>query len=663
MDPSDAPKHHLAVTVELGPPEGAVVVAESVVDLSAPPDSEHGSLAALLGRVASAPAVVPPVELTAGDDLGTVYRIVRRLGAGGMGVVYLARDLELQRDVAVKVHRAAVGTERLYREAVAMAQLAHPNVVTIHGVGRVGGRLYIAMEYVPGDNLAVWMAAAPRGWREIVDVMLAVGEGLAAAHDAGFVHRDIKPHNILVGLDGRPRVGDFGLVRVSGDTLRSETVADEERPVDEVAAVDRRSVAIADTAIPASGPSPSPRPSSNSPLSRDLTALGTTMGTPAYMAPEQLAGRAVDARADQFGYCVVLYEALYGQRPWPGKTVGELRTEVATVAPREPARSGVPSWIWTALQRGLAFEPAARFPDVRALLVALRAPPRRTVRTAALGGVAVAVAGLTAFAVAGSHGGAGSVSCDAAGTPAVVAWGPSARNLIAANYVKLDAADGPDAANRLATAIDAWSNRWQRAAVTACQATRGHSWSPAIATASDHCLKASLVDLRALVVRAERGPTLIADASTLPDVAACADPGQLVGEGSAPAGAFEGHWNGDFGHLVLRRVGSEIWGVYAHDAGTVRGTLVGGRFVGWWCEAPSRRAPGDAGDVEMQVIVDRDGVRAIAGQWRYGASGDWDGRWDLRWDPTPVLPVLLARFDALGDFCARPTPEPPSPGP
>ena len=94
--------------------------------------------------------------------------------------------------------------------------------------------------------------------------------------------------------------------------------------------------------------------------------------------------------------------------------------------------------------------------------------------------------------------------------------------------------------------------------------------------------------------------------------------------------------------------------IYDHDAGTVRGTLVGDRFIGWWCEAPSRRAPGDAGDVEMDVIVDSDGVRSIAGRWRYGDRGDWDDRWDLTWDATPAAPALAARFDAAADFCPRP---------
>src|SRR5690349_15012869 len=150
-------------------------------DLSSPAESEPGELGELLKVVAVAPAATL-LEFRPGDLFGDTYRIVRRLGAGGMGVVYLARDLTLQREVAVKIHRTGFGTERLYREALAMAQLAHPNVVAVHGVGQVDGRFYIAMEYIQGDNLGGWLAAAPRSWRAVLDVMLGVGDGLAAAH-------------------------------------------------------------------------------------------------------------------------------------------------------------------------------------------------------------------------------------------------------------------------------------------------------------------------------------------------------------------------------------------------------------------------------------------------------------------------------------------------
>ena len=304
------------------------------------------------------------------------------------------------------------------------------------------------------------------------------------------------------------------------------------------------------------------------------------------------------------------------------------------------------------LQRGLAPKPDARHADLPALLHALRSPPRSP--RFAIGAAAIALAAIGAIVYANTRAGADEVPCDAAGSPALAVWGPSTRSTIAANYVRLDPGRGPEAANALAGKVDAWSMAWQRAAVTSCQAARGHDWSPAIVAASNACLKSSLEALRTLVGHAEKGPAVIADTSALPNVAVCADPGQLVGGTPAPPSAIEGHWNGNFGHLVIRRVGDEVWGVYAHDEGTLRGRMVDNTFVGWWCEAPSRRAPGDAGDAEMKVIVDRDGVRAIAGRWRYGADGDWDGRWDVTWDPSPPTAALLKRFDLAADFCAPP---------
>jgi serine/threonine protein kinase len=121
----------------------------------------------------------------------------------------------LGREVAIKLHRVGSADDRLHREAIAMAKLAHPNVVTVYEVGAVDDRLYVAMEYVPGDTLRGWLAAAPRSWREVVDILLHTGEGLVAAHAAELVHRDFKPENVLVGTDARPRVSDFGLASVA----------------------------------------------------------------------------------------------------------------------------------------------------------------------------------------------------------------------------------------------------------------------------------------------------------------------------------------------------------------------------------------------------------------------------------------------------------------
>ncbi|HSD87817.1 MAG TPA: serine/threonine-protein kinase [Kofleriaceae bacterium] len=258
------------------------------------------------------------------------YVIEAVLGKGGMGTVYLAHDRTLGRDVALKLHhRSGAASERLRREAQAMAKLAHPNVVTVFEVATVDDRLYVAMEYVRGETLRGWLAQKERSWPDILVLLCEAGQGLAAAHGAGLIHRDFKPENVLVGDDGRPRVGDFGLARV-GPAPSTPMV----------------SVELAETA---------------------LTQAGTVLGTPAYMAPEQLGGDAVDARCDQFAFCVVAWECLYGKRPFAG-----IDRQTRAEAPR----SDVPLRVRRVIERGLAVDPAQRYADMPALIAALRKAAR-----------------------------------------------------------------------------------------------------------------------------------------------------------------------------------------------------------------------------------------------------------------------------------------------
>ncbi|PCC75646.1 WD40 repeat [Nannocystis exedens] len=300
------------------------------------------------------------------------FTVLRQIGAGGMSVVYAAYDERLDRRIAVKLLRSGESADnqaRLLREAQAMARLSHPNVVAVHEVGAWEQQVYVAMEFVRGPNLRDWLQAVPRDIREIREVFVAAGRGLAAAHHAGLVHRDFKPANVLVGDDGRVRVGDFGLVRHAGDE-------------------------------PADGPAPAPVPAASIvqagarvELSTTLTETGAILGTPAYMSPEQHLGRPVDARSDQFSFCVALYEALYGAPPFAGRDLFELAKRVlaGAVSP-VPEDSKVPAWLRRAVLRGLAVDPAARWPSIDDLLDELERDPERswrTRRTAALVGLAV----------------------------------------------------------------------------------------------------------------------------------------------------------------------------------------------------------------------------------------------------------------------------------
>ncbi|TMQ10572.1 MAG: serine/threonine protein kinase [Deltaproteobacteria bacterium] len=270
------------------------------------------------------------------------YAVVRPIGQGAMGMVYEAIDQRLSREVALKlvlpeVVQSARGKSRLLREARAMAKISHPNVVAVYDVGETGGVVYIAMEFVRGATLRRWLASAPRSLAEILDVFIQAGAGLAAAHHADIVHRDFKPDNVLVGHDGRARVLDFGLAFPRIAELTSDEVT---APHATAAGFD----ATRDGAEP---------PRTNEPT--DVSASNMLAGTIAYMSPEQLLARPLDGRSDQFSFCVSLYEGLYGQRPFTGRSFHEFvdhvqRGELAPVA--NPPR--LPGWLTAVLPRLVA---------------------------------------------------------------------------------------------------------------------------------------------------------------------------------------------------------------------------------------------------------------------------------------------------------------------
>nr|MBA3397160.1 serine/threonine protein kinase [Deltaproteobacteria bacterium] len=247
-----------------------------------------------------------------GEPVGR-YEIVGELGAGAMGVVFRARDPELDREVAIKLVQPQSGIpedelvhQRMLREGRALARIDHPNVVRVFDVGRWQGALFVAMEHAPGVTLRVWLAAQPRSTRAIVDVFVQCANGLAAGHAAGVIHRDFKPDNVIVDDSGRARVMDLGLAQTG--------VA----PADEVETQPGRAVAVAVV---------------SDPDELRLTRTRGVVGTPAYMAPEQHRGQPIDARADQFAWCVALAEALGGQRPYVGTTYDELVAAMAAGRP------------------------------------------------------------------------------------------------------------------------------------------------------------------------------------------------------------------------------------------------------------------------------------------------------------------------------------------
>jgi len=315
------------------------------------------------------------IPLERGDKVGR-FVVLNRIGSGGMGVVFSAYDPKLDRKVALKLLRSGRSSSadpgeaqtRLMREAQAMAQLSHPNVISVYDVGTISDEVYIAMELVEGTTLTGWLRKWERPWTDVLDKFVQAARALAAAHAAGLVHRDFKPDNVLVGNDERVRVMDFGLARWS--------LTEDTGPTDEEA----RLAAVV------------------SELNRTLTRSGAILGTPRYMAPEQFLGRDTDARSDQFSFCVALYEALYGEYPFEGGSAQQLAETDKQAELAQPSKN-VPMWVHQILERGLKRTAQARYPSMDVLLqsavpIQSIAPRRRWIALAGVLGAAVVLLSL-----------------------------------------------------------------------------------------------------------------------------------------------------------------------------------------------------------------------------------------------------------------------------
>ncbi len=461
------------------------------------------SVVALLGRLGHAPDVpVGGVDgalapLPPGAMVGENFRVVGRVGAGGMAVVYLAHDLKLGRAVAIKLYRWPPEPGRLsrtMREAMAMARLTDPHVLTLYEVGELAGRIYIAMEFVDGWNARDWQHHERPDRRDVLRMYLRAGEGLAAAHAVGVVHCDFKPDNVLIGRDGRVRVADFGLARMATDAA---SVTTDDRG--DAGALERLRAGAQESTI---------------------------AGTPAYMAPEQREQRSVDARADQFAFCVALYEALCGRRPGP-----------LDAPPVRDAHEGppLPAWIDRALRRGRDPEPDRRFASMAMLLAALRDDPAsRRRRWWVRGGLAAGL-GLALAGAAGVF--AGPPLCVDAGAPLAEVWGAGRRSQVAAAFARACADEGacpPESHARTQALLDDYAGAWAAMRASACEATHVHGvQSAALLDRRMACLDQRARSLDALVdvlvaadaVVAERAPVA---AAALPSLASCADVAHLT---------------------------------------------------------------------------------------------------------------------------------------
>lgn len=413
----------------------------------------------------------PPPPPPADPRLVGRFVVLDRLGRGAMGQVLLAYDPKLLREVALKLvfTRSAGASARMLREAQALAQLSHPNVVSIYDVGEQDGSVFIAMEYVRGRTLRQWLEAQPRAWRAVVGVLRQAGLGLAAAHRAGLVHRDVKPDNILVADDGRVYIADFGLARV--DPLSAEASA---------GGAEVASASGSELAIP-------------------LTEAGTVVGTMAYMAPEQHSGTGADAASDQYALCVTLYEALFGERPFTGRRPAELVDAKLAGSVRVPAGTAVPRVISRAVIRGLAPHPADRWPSLDALLDALARDPRRArIRALVVVGGMVAVG--AAYGARELERRRTAAACEAEGEAIAEVWNDGARERVRAGLLATDTRAAAVTAEHVLPWIDDYAGRWQASRTETCRDGRLRAqWSPELLERAQWCFDDRRNELEAFV--------------------------------------------------------------------------------------------------------------------------------------------------------------------
>ncbi len=446
-------------------------------------------------------------ELEIGASIGR-YVVVDFLGAGGMGAVYAAYDPELDRKVALKVllRETAGGAEqrkRLVREAQALARLQHPNVVAVHDVGEHDGRVFLAMEFVRGATLGKWLASE-RAKADVVRVFADAARGLGAAHALGMVHRDFKPDNVMIDEHGRVRVMDFGLARTA------EGAATEAELVEPSA--------------------------SSSMLEVQLSTTGTVVGTPAYMAPEQFGGKDVDARSDQFSYCVALFEAFAGSRPFGGGSVPELAANVIKGNVRESAAAGLPGDIRRIAMRGLSVDPNARFATMDELVAELVRDRGRSLRIAGLG---LAVVGVTSAAMAWTRA-AADRTCDGGQEAMDAVWTADRRTAIAAAFDATALPYAETAKTAALAKLAGFASEYADAHRSACEATEvRHEQSAELLDARMRCLARRLDDFTATVEVLERADAAMVERAHvvtggLPALEPCSDPEYVVAKVPPP---------------------------------------------------------------------------------------------------------------------------------
>lgn len=434
------------------------------------------------------------------------------IGQGAMGTVFRAHDPDLGRDVALKALKPVEGsqevTEALLGEARTLAQLNHPNVVTVHECGVDRGHVYIAMEYIEGGTLSDWLHRNPPEaagrFERALDLATQAAAGLAAAHAVGLIHRDLKPNNMLVDAEARLRIADFGLARTTDSPAVQDTPTQDEDP---------------------------PTPAWTRPA-----------GTPGYVAPEQLEGKPTKA-SDQFSLCATFYEVFAGTQAFKGRTAQQRIVSIRAKRFEPPAAShSVPRWLRRVLERGLAARAEDRFGSVQALLAALergRARPARA-RMLALGaaGIAALAGALSIPALAEDQAASAETPCADGAESLAQVWGPTRAENTRAQVLELEGAYSPEAWARMSESLETWGVQWVGEYQEACAATKIRGQQPPETMALKmRCLDRQLIVVDATLERAGAMslPAVVAALADGPRPIECRDVAQLEATLQEPA--------------------------------------------------------------------------------------------------------------------------------
>ncbi|MBL4636568.1 MAG: serine/threonine protein kinase [Kofleriaceae bacterium] len=465
------------------------------------------------------PELLPPPQK--GDHVDR-YEIIDCLGVGGFGLVYRAYDPQLDREVALKLWRVdtlgdsgagSTGAGALLEEARALAKLSHPNVMAIYDSGRDGERVFLAGELIEGTPLSSFVGSSFVGEEDGAQVSLWMQEcaqGLVAAHAVGLVHRDIKPDNIIIGKDGHARIVDFGLATSSRTSAQMAVVTGE---------VNVGNLGLRET----------------------LTMAGPIVGTPAYMSPEQLCGRAASAASDQYSLCATFYQVVHGQRIAEGKNFKALRERVLE-GDAPLVKKGLPPRLAAVLQKGLSRHIEDRFASLSDMAEALTPPPSRRAKVAlALATVLAAVLALVVVRNFSSD----VRDCGQTGLPMDEVWNESARQKVADKFASFQTAYASEAFALVAQELDRYAVDWKAQGSAACEASFNEQRvSEVMFDRQMLCLNRRFGEMKHLVAMLqdadqallERAPRAI---TQLVDLTICADPERLGNLAPLPTDAEE----------------------------------------------------------------------------------------------------------------------------